>query len=64
MMDRLEREYAIGLWAMVLVIAVFVVAMILWAGKGWERTAEQFQAVCTETQGTAVWNGKYWECLR
>lgn len=64
MMDKLEREYAVGLGILVLVIAVFVIALALWAGKSWERTAEQFQAACVEARGTAVWNGKYWECLR
>lgn len=64
MMDKLEREYAIGLAVVVAVVVGAVVAMISWGSEGSKRTAAEFQAACTEARGNAVWNGKYWECLR
>jgi ABC-type transporter Mla subunit MlaD len=63
----MKREYAIGLAFAVLVIVSAVgtaVALITWGSDGSKRTAAEFRAACTEARGNAVWNGRYWECLR
>ena len=58
------------------VIAVLAVAFLLTAMvAGWvsfckqadheqQRTALEFKETCEAKSGQAVWNGRYWECLR
>jgi len=29
-----------------------------------ERTEREFKEACAKVNGTAVWNRKYWECLK
>jgi hypothetical protein len=64
MIDKMEREYAIGVAVVVLVVVGAVGATVIWGSEGSKRTATEFRAACTEARGNAVWNGKYWECLR
>ena len=53
-------------------IAIFLLATLvsgffalLGASSGEsERTEREFKEACAKVNGTAVWNRKYWECLK
>ena len=54
-----------GLVFAVIVVVVSAVAMAIQAGSdAHDKTASNFRAACAEAKGNAVWNGKYWECLK
>ena len=66
-MDREDiiRMALIGGWISMFV--VFIYGIILLYEKGSEqskRTAQAFRAECEAINGRAVWNNKYWECLK
>ena len=66
----MDRESVIrmalrGGW--IIVFVVFIYGTIFLYEKGNEqlkRTAQAFRAECEAINGRAVWNNKYWECLK
>ena len=48
----------------VVAIVMGGVAMVKAANAQWERNENAFRAECTAVGGRAVWNNKYWECLK
>ena len=55
----------IGAVAGVVVAIVFgAVAMLKASSNQWERNEQTFRAECAAVNGRAVWNNKYWECLK
>jgi hypothetical protein len=38
--------------------------MIKASSNQWERNEQTFKAECAAVNGRAVWNNKYWECLK
>lgn len=55
-------------WGVVTAFVVSIVtggvAMVKDANAQWERNENAFRAECTAVGGRAVWNNKYWECLK
>lgn len=45
-------------------VVVGAVAMVRAANAQWERNERAFRAECEAVNGKAVWNNKYWECLK
>ena len=50
--------------AIVVAIVSGAVAMLKASSNQWERNEQAFRAACAEVKGVAVWNNKYWECLK
>ncbi len=40
------------------------VALIKASNSQWDRNEQAFRAECEAVNGRAVWNNKYWECLK
>lgn len=40
------------------------VALFKWIDHEQQRIALEFKETCEAKSGQAVWNGRYWECLR
>lgn len=50
--------------AIVAALVMGGVAMFKAANAQWERNENAFRAECVAVGGRAVWNNKYWECLK
>ncbi len=61
----MKQAVFLGVMAGSLVAVVMgVVAMVRAANSQWERNERAFRAECEAVNGRAVWNNKYWECLK
>ena len=49
-----------------IVVAVIMgfVAMLKASSAQWDRNERAFREECEAVNGRAVWNNKYWECLK
>ena len=45
-------------------IVIGATAMLKASSSQWERNERAFREACMAVNGTAVWNNKYWECLK
>ena len=50
--------------ALVVGIVLGFVGMLKASSDQWERNEQTFRAECAAVNGRAVWNNKYWECLK
>ena len=61
----MKQAVFVGVMAGSLVAVVMgAVAMVRAANAQWERNERAFRAECEAVNGKAVWNNKYWECLK
>lgn len=61
----MKQAVFVGVMAGSLVAVVIgAVAMVRAANAQWERNERAFRAECEAVNGRAVWNNKYWECLK
>lgn len=61
----MKQAVFVGVVAGALVAVVMgAVAMVRAANAQWERNERAFRAECEAVNGRAVWNNKYWECLK
>ena len=61
----MKQAVFVGVMAGFLVAVVMgAVAMVRAANAQWERNERAFRAECEAVNGRAVWNNKYWECLK
>ena len=63
----MTREGLIAVLAVVFLLTAMVaggVSFYKWADHEQQRTALEFKETCEAKSGQAVWNGRYWECLR
>lgn len=61
----MKQAVFVGVVAGSLVAVVMgAVAMLKAANSQWERNERAFRAECEAVNGRAVWNNKYWECLK
>jgi xanthine/uracil permease len=61
----MKQAVFVGVMAGSLVAVVMgAVAMVRAANAQWERNERAFRAECEAVNGRAVWNNKYWECLK
>ena len=55
----------IGAITGVVVIAVILITVVFkTASDQLERNEQAFRKACTAVNGAAVWNSRYWECLK
>jgi len=45
-------------------LVIAFVALIMAGNRQSERTQQAFVEACSSVGGKAVWNNKYWECLK
>jgi hypothetical protein len=50
--------------AIVVSVAMGFAAMLNASNNQWERNERAFREACGAVNGKAVWNNKYWECLK
>ena len=61
----MKQAILVGISLGGMVILIFsLVAALKASGDQWERDAQAFRAACDKVKGVAVWNNKYWECLK
>lgn len=63
----MDRDAVIAVLAVVFLLTAMVaggVSFYKWADHEQQRTALEFKETCEAKSGQAVWNGRYWECLR
>lgn len=48
----------------IVVMAVFCLLGLVFMFSGFIRQESAYKAACEKISGTAVWNGRYWECLK
>ena len=58
MTHTFEENVFLGL---MVALVVGIAAMLMFSDAD---TAKDFNAKCQAAHGQAVWNGKYWECLK
>lgn len=61
----MTQGFFIGAVLAVVVMLFMGVASLIKEGSSQaERTEQTFRAECAAVNGRAVWNNKYWECLK
>lgn len=61
----MKEAIFIGLVTGIVVGLIMGAATLFKAGETQsQKTRREFKEVCESVHGTAVWNNKYWECLK
>ena len=63
--ERLNPLTGLAVIVMALLIAAGIVVLFNGSLERKENpTDARFRAACMQVNGTAVWNGRHWECLK
>lgn len=63
----MDRDAVIAVLAVAFLLTAMVAGGLSFCNRidhEQQRTALEFKETCEAKSGQAVWNGRYWECLR